>query len=364
MNNNSASNKRFYELDVLRGLASMSVVLYHFTFVYSIGLGQISDDKFHFNYGYLGVPLFFIISGYVIFMTLEKTEKSTDFIVSRFSRLYPAYWASIIVTIITTTLLSAPFQQELYSFDQVLINFTMLQYFFKIQDIDGVYWSLAVELTFYFIMWFIFMIKKLHHINWFCLGWLILSVAFTFIKIPFENYIKFILDLNYAPLFIGGIAFYNIKKDRTLYSYHIIAILSLLSEYYLFHLQEIDQAPNIDGIDFVPYVVITLFYGLFYLFIFNKLTFLTNKFFIFLGSISYPLYLIHQNIGRAIIYWLRKIVDIQFIYLPITLLIVVALASLITFKIEKPALKAIRFFYSNKYDFLLEKLLIFCKIKI
>jgi peptidoglycan/LPS O-acetylase OafA/YrhL len=53
-------------------------------------------------WGYLGVNLFFVISGFVIFMTLDRTLVPLDFVISRTSRLFPAYWAAIIITMVIT----------------------------------------------------------------------------------------------------------------------------------------------------------------------------------------------------------------------------------------------------------------------
>ena len=87
-------NMRLQGLDSLRGLAALAVVLYHYTFGYTQvvgkhmpGLDLIATD------GHFGVYLFFIISGFVIFMTLERSAKAIDFSVSRFARLWPPYLA-------------------------------------------------------------------------------------------------------------------------------------------------------------------------------------------------------------------------------------------------------------------------------
>ncbi|MDP3679575.1 MAG: acyltransferase [Flavobacterium sp.] len=334
-------NKRYEELDCLRGLAALAVVLFHFTYGYDFGLKIMSEDKFYFRYGNLGVQLFFLISGFVIFMTLDKTKKAKDFLVSRFSRLYPAYWASIIITVTITTLLEVPFQEGIFSVKQVIVNFTMFQYWFKIKDVDGAYWTLAIELIFYIIMLLIFLFKKLNYIIWICLIWLVLSVCFAAFEIPLGNYIKAILILRFAPLFVGGIAFYLLKNKPMDIFLHILILLSLCTEYYL--LYQLDS-------DCIVYWIIFFFYVLFYLFIYDKLGFISNKFLVFLGSISYSLYLIHENIGIGIIYWLKKIADIQLFYLPITIILVIFLASFITFYIERPALKWIRKYYVNFSD--------------
>jgi peptidoglycan/LPS O-acetylase OafA/YrhL len=331
-------NKRYLELDCLRGLAALAVVLFHYTYGYDFGLEIMSEDKFYFRYGYLGVQLFFLISGFVIFMTLEKTTKAKDFLVSRFSRLYPGYWASLIITVTLTTLLSVPFQTGIFSIKQVIVNFTMFQFWFQIKDVDGAYWTLAIELTFYFIMLCIFVFKKLKYIAWICLIWLLLSVCFAAFDIPLGNYIKAILILRFAPLFVGGIVFYLlINKPKDIYL-HILVLSSLSAECYL--LYQLDS-------DFIVYWIVSFFYMLFYLFIYNKLEFISNKFLVFLGSISYTLYLIHENIGMGLIYWLKKIADVQLFYLPITIFLVIIIASFITFYIERPAMNWIRNYYKK-----------------
>ncbi len=81
---------------------------FHYTFKY--------DELYHFTepapfqapWGYLCVNLFFVISGFVIFMTLDRTRVPLDFVVSRVSRLFPAYWAAIVLTMLVTHWLGLP----------------------------------------------------------------------------------------------------------------------------------------------------------------------------------------------------------------------------------------------------------------
>ena len=95
---------RLQELDVLRGLAALSVLCYHYTTHYKDLFSPSGPVLFNFAWGNCGVQIFFIISGFVILMTLEKTQRPMDFIVSRFSRLYPCYWAAVILTFIAVKL--------------------------------------------------------------------------------------------------------------------------------------------------------------------------------------------------------------------------------------------------------------------
>jgi peptidoglycan/LPS O-acetylase OafA/YrhL len=179
---NSKFTGRVSQLDALRGIAALAVVLFHFTFGFDNGYRILSEDRFYFRYGYLGVQLFFMISGFVILMTIDKTKQPFDFIVSRFSRLYPVYWVCIIITVLATFIMQVPKQQGMYSVSQVLVNFTMLQSFFKVKDVDGAYWTLAIELVFYFWMWVMFISKNRNNIILFGFFWVTLS-CFSFFKI-------------------------------------------------------------------------------------------------------------------------------------------------------------------------------------
>jgi len=82
---------RIQELDSLRGIAAVAVVLYHFTYRFGELYEFQTPPPFQVTLGQYGVQLFFIISGFVIFMTLNRTRRPLDFVVSRFSRLHPTY---------------------------------------------------------------------------------------------------------------------------------------------------------------------------------------------------------------------------------------------------------------------------------
>jgi peptidoglycan/LPS O-acetylase OafA/YrhL len=99
------------------------------------------------RHGHYGVNLFFIVSGYVIFMTLHRTREPMDFVVSRFSRLYPAYWVAVGLTFAVTALLGLPGKEV--SFGQALGNLLMFHGLLGVPDVDNVYWTLQVELLFY-----------------------------------------------------------------------------------------------------------------------------------------------------------------------------------------------------------------------
>ncbi|WP_423409248.1 acyltransferase family protein [Heyndrickxia sp. MSNUG] len=142
--------ERFYELDALRGLSALAVLFFHYTYFYEQSYGHVKNDYFlSFKYGSYGVHLFFMISGFVIFMTLINTKGLTDFIFKRIARLYPAYVFS--VTLTYTFIVFIGLEGMNISFKDYLFNLTMFQSVIPgigINLVDGSYWSLGIEITF------------------------------------------------------------------------------------------------------------------------------------------------------------------------------------------------------------------------
>ena len=139
-----APTSRLLEIDALRGIAALSVVLFHYTTRFTELYGRQHAASLSFPDGHYGVNLFFVISGFVIFMTLEKTSRPMDFVVSRFSRLFPVYWAAIFITLSITHALGLP--DKLVGIGTALANMLMIHGLFRVPHVDGVYWTLKVEL--------------------------------------------------------------------------------------------------------------------------------------------------------------------------------------------------------------------------
>ena len=323
---------RFLELDSLRGIAALSVVLYHYTTRYDELYGHSHSSYLGFDYGHLGVNLFFIISGFVIFMTLTRTNSFMEFAKKRVVRLFPVY---IVAVVITFTLVSFyGLEGRTVSLLDGIVNLTMLQGFLPgvFEHVDGVYWSLTVELIFYIFIGLILIFNLKDRVYWLSAIWLGASTTFqVFTLISGENIITRILLFysiaDYAHLFVIGIMFY-LMKGKPYYLNHLFILIGIAYQF----------AFN----DFTSSVVVTGFVALFYLLIHGKLHFLNNRFLTFFGAISYSLYLIHQNIGYIVINIMENNGLLHEIYLIIPLMISIGLATLLTYYIEKPALKHFR----------------------
>lgn len=154
----ASGNPRLLHLDSIRGVAALSVALFHclwhIVLIHSAGPVERGVGGFLsiLDLGKFGVVVFFAISGFVIPYSASPRSRRpiVSFLVSRFFRLYPAYWVSVFAGaallwhwVIPPALLGA--------------NLTMFQRFFGIPDVLGVYWTLQIELLFYaicaFLLW-------------------------------------------------------------------------------------------------------------------------------------------------------------------------------------------------------------------
>jgi peptidoglycan/LPS O-acetylase OafA/YrhL len=345
---------RISELDALRGIAALSVVIFHFTH-FTVGGPKID---YVFNLGWSGVDLFFIISGFVIFMTIDKCSDWKDFLISRFSRLYPAYWFIVSITSILILL----YIKDYYTFSggdpnsnsfflyKYIVNMTMFQYYFKVKNIDGPYWTLTIELVFYIFMLLLFVTKSIKYIE--KIGLMMLCLCFIYsqtFKFIDSNFILHKLRvafplINYFPLFFSGILVYKLKFVEVTVTRIILFTLCFMVQPFLF------KNIFITFLNIYEYVfMLSVFYFTLILYLTNNLSFIVNKYTVSLGEISYSLYLIHQFVSCVIIipFLLKCGFNIWISYL-ITLVIIIGIASLINKTIEKPAMKYIRNRYRNR----------------
>ena len=328
--------QRLTEIDSLRGIAAMAVVLFHYTTRFDELYGHVSRPLAEVPWGHLGVNLFFMISGFVIFMTLERTSNAIDFLVSRFSRLYPAYWAAILMTFLITNFLGLP--GKLVDFNTALANLTMVHSLFSIKNVDGVYWTLEVELLFYAMALLAFQFRLISKIHIFIAAMLLtrtlyfLSASILHIDLPWIIYRLMILK--YIPWFAAGIMIYRLTSLYGTPRRDLAVILACAVVLAL-----------VDGIAICALMLaisLTL-YGA----TCGKIKFLRNRLLIGLGTISYTLYLIHENIGWAIILKLERAGISSDAAIASALAVSLGLATFLTVLIERPALKWIR----KKYKF-------------
>jgi peptidoglycan/LPS O-acetylase OafA/YrhL len=288
---------RLTELDLLRFIAAFSVMFFHFTTrgnadakLIPVKFPLISEIS---RYGYLGVDLFFLISGFVILMTaVDRSAKS--FLVSRMVRLYPAYWACCTLTFFITFFLGTDAVRV--SFAKYLANMTMLHGFFNVEHVDGVYWSLFIEMKFYLLVLLLMIAKQIRYAQYYLGLWLLISLVW--LHYP-SSIIENVFIPEHSAYFISGAVFYLIWKEGIspyklvlLLGGYVLAIANAIQM--LVHVMD---WYHIQCNVYIMIAMVTLFYVVFFLMVFNKFAFVRTDHFIVLGALTYPLYLLHSRIG-------------------------------------------------------------------
>lgn len=323
------SSQRLYELDALRGIAAFAVVLFHYLFRYDGIYSHEILDVSLFEYGKYGVQLFFMVSGFVIFWTLSRTRRPLDFLVSRFSRLYPVYWTALFITFFSVAIFGLS-GREVSQLD-ALSNMIMFHEYFFIPHVDGVYWTLTVELTFYFWMFVLYCSSSLEKVESLSIVIIIFSVLHYSGLLHIPYLLQKVLLVKYLSFFLAGICFYKIINNCESRVTRFALLMSLLSTIFIYSVKE--------------FFIFASFYTVFFFALNGSLRFLACRPLIFLGSISYSLYLLHQNIGYIIINIFYEYHLPPFLGILTAVVFSVLLAALITKYIEKPSLIFIR----NKY---------------
>lgn len=294
---------RFYELDLLRFLAAVSVMVYHYTYR-AHGQGDYSPVAFPelgavTRYGWLGVELFFIISGYVVLMSAYH-KSIRQFFTSRVTRLYPAYWVACTVTFLVVSWLAphAPalgWQSFRLTNLQYLCNLTMLQGYLHVENIDTSYWSLKYEITFYVFIALVIVFRLFKHLLVVLVLWLLYTAIADFGSSgPLGGVPK------YSPYFISGMLFFLIQnhwaKAPVLYGLlacsfalalrSMVAETLVMGEIYHEHFSFTVAVGAVTTFHFVFWLVITRRLNL------QRFTWLST-----VGALTYPLYLLHGNVG-------------------------------------------------------------------
>ena len=325
----SADRSRIAELDVLRGIAAVMVMIFHHTVIFQNMFGDGRAPGLQF--GVFAVHLFFMISGFVIFMTLARTRSALDFAVSRGSRLFPVFWVAVLLT--QTVVWCAPLPGLTVSWRDAMWNLTMLAQPLRVPMVDVVYWSLVIELAFYALMLALFLAGGLQRVERIVVPWLLVQLIaagaarWTGREIP--QALSVLLLLKYAHLFLAGILCHRIRTAGPTPALH-----ALLAACCAVHFVIQGVWAGLVGL---------VWFALFYALARQRLGWINARPLVFLGTISYSLYLVHQNIGYVVMRALAAFP--RPVQLAAAAATVMLAATLLTFLVEQPALRLIRKFY-------------------
>ena len=291
---------RVNDIDLLRFIAALAVVFFHYSFRgYAADSASIMPYPWlapAAKYGYLGANLFFIISGFVILMTAEHGSLRS-FVVSRIVRLYPAFWACCTITFVLVLLWGAPRFHATAS--QYLVNMTMLSGFMGVESIDGSYWTLFVEMKFYALVGIVLALGRIRHVQSILVGWLLLSVLGEFWP---NKYLRYFLIVDYSAYFIGGAACFLVWSRGS--SPARLGLLLLCWWLALFQSTKavagMVEHYHTDLNNYVAGGLITVFFGVMVLVAMKATGVFGRTRWLAAGALTYPLYLLHENIGFII----------------------------------------------------------------
>lgn len=330
-----SGSPRLSELDALRGIAALSVLLFHYADQYQQTYQHQGLVPFTFGVGKYGVQLFFVISGFVIFWTLDRTRRAGDFLAHRFARLYPAYWASLAITVALVAVAGLP-NQGVGAWD-ILMNITMFPDFLSAKAVDGSYWTLQIELFFYgqMLVWYLF--GALGRIRWVISGWLVLATLYAVAEqqgTPLSYTVRELLIVRYLHCFAVGMLMYRMRQAgrATAGDWLLIAAAHLVSWL------------TWGGVETM---VLGMCTTLFLLMNANRLGVLSRQPLLFLGGISYTLYLLHQEIGYIFIAALEGLGFGPLSSILLTTGLMILLAWLLSRYLERPANRFLRRLYER-----------------
>lgn len=334
----SAKN-RFYILDLLRFLAAVAVVFYHYSIYFGESAPLLIDLS---KYGYLGVDFFFLLSGFVI-MASAQNRTPFEFAFARALRIYPAFISCLLLTVLTMKYIGGHSIPPIFW----LANATILNDYLGIPNLDGVYWTLQAELKFYGCVFLLIFTGFLRYWRIWLAVWLALALLHYFYSQPF--FMGWVINPQYSFYFIAGVCAYLLfSTDQSI----LIKIYFWISTIFGVvvageQVKNFMPSPSSENILLTRVVVATFF--LFFYAISSGFFNIRNprRWWAYLGALSYPLYLLHNMIGKTLINYFAVSINIYALTVFVSALIL-TLSFMVHFFIEKPFYQFVKNI-KNKY---------------
>jgi peptidoglycan/LPS O-acetylase OafA/YrhL len=296
------------QVDYIRAIASCAVAIFHLGGKALPGL----------SYGWLGVHMFFLLSGFIICWSIPLSYSFNNFgtfLAKRFVRIEPPYLVSIILALASHFFWKKNYQ---VSWPDLLGHFAYLNNFNGRPYLSPVYWTLGIEFQFYIFIAFCFpfLVKK-----WGI--WLLPLIC----SIPLFTRLQGGLLINLFPLFALGILYYlylkGIKKIKETCLFGII-----ITGFGVYLLGWLIAATGL----FALLILVLPLKG--------------NVIINFLSKISFSLYLTHDMIGSNVVVFMTMHLPKTFLYKGLSFItgIVVSLLVAIAFYklVEAPCLRLSR----------------------
>jgi len=351
---------RIHSLDGLRCVAILAVLLYHYfsrwtpprhyETLYPYG----SVFAPFFRYGFYGVELFFVVSGFVITLTLYRCATPAEFAVRRLARLWPPMALCCLITLCLVRLIPnhtfyAPATGLLPSLTFMDPHLLNLAFKTHLEWIDDAYWSLFVEVRFYALAACVFFLGRDRFLRMiYHAARIVLALSLLCALLHWES-VNRILELlfvsKHLPWFLMGIGFFffleRSSRDALTLAVLGVAIISLLARAALDRSSDFALAATVIPVIFAASFRVPVAARL-----------LSCRIVAGLGVASYSLYLLHQNLGTAIIGWLGKVTGLagpkSAVLAVVTAILVAAVARVVYVLWEAPSNRFIVNWYTGR----------------
>ena len=272
-------------INTLRGFAALAVCFFHTSSYSTLSVAQIDFLNYISRYGFLGVQVFFVISGFILPYALYKSRYETKlfftFIFKRYIRIAPAAYVSIFIILaffwlpkIFLNKTIRVFDPEQFSITNLPSNLLFIAAFVNKKWIISVLWTLAIEFQYYILLGLLFNVMMKSKYNF-----LIINTIFCIIGcLPFNNYGRDYFY--YAPLFGMGFATF-LFTGKIIDKYFYLICMLIFSAFGFFIMTQATKTFHLE----LLVGVVTCLFILFANF--------SNKITDFFGNISYSLYLNH-----------------------------------------------------------------------
>jgi len=301
------ANHPYRVLGSYRLLLATLVLLSH---TFNMVVGEISK----YALGNVGVMLFFVVSGFVIFEALDLfyRDRTPQFLVNRAFKIYPAYWTATIAMYVLHSIFAVSHLEGVpplqFSPWGIFVNVTLLPAYFKWGNnlpVISLAWAVLVECQFYIMAAaLVALARRLPASNAVlaAAGWLaLLGYLYVFAT---HSYTRFFSHFQFAPFFVLGSALYFAETRRTRLPMLLagVALLLSLHAYFDYNLRGNIRQKEIDWAAGLPWPVIasTLMYA---------------------TGVALLLALLRCRVGSAAEWWDKRLGDLTYaiymIHLPI-----------------------------------------------
>ncbi|HVU04413.1 MAG TPA: acyltransferase [Polyangiaceae bacterium] len=315
------AGSRLPGLDVLRGLCALAVVFFHFTTRFQMIWGHPSSPPFLVPWGQRGVEVFFVVSGFAIELSLASHPTPRDFVEARAVRLFPTFWAALAVTFAVVSVFGLP--DRGISGKDALLNLTMIAGTLGVPAADAVYWTLERELRFYALVLVLLAFGRRELTVHALFATVALEALGTRFAIP--HALRDLANDGFSHLFAAGAVLARTRRGSPRWT-ALGVVPCLLGARLLGSTQ---------------FVWATVAVALVWLAT-RPMGDRAFRPLVFLGRISYPLYLVHQYVGYVAMRALYARDASPVTAIAVASALGVSVATVLHFTVERPSLELVR----------------------